>query len=259
MRKLHLQFKRATQHFAKMGRVGGGEAVTTSRRRCEFMCVHVHVSVAYSCRWLAYTLVCVNVALAVWAGVCHILEVIDQTGNQAAAEVTPYKEAEEAEECVHESDVVRYAGDDGLLTVRTHSLHRRGLEHFPLQHGHGGGCSWRSQDGCCMTPHVDKVTGTGAHLSWHRVRKVTGRRRVVCTCWWRRHWHGHGSLSRYMRGEEAWLWGLIRWRTIVWRQRLSLYRSSSYRLSILLLNKWGTGTSGVRRRRVTGHTGRMSV
>lgn len=56
------------------------------------MCVHVHVSVAYSCRWLAYTLVCVNVALAVRAGVCHILEVINQTGDQAAAEVTPENE-----------------------------------------------------------------------------------------------------------------------------------------------------------------------
>lgn len=53
------------------------------------LCVHVHISVAYSCRWLAYTLVCVNVALTVRAGVCHILEVINQTGNQAAAEITP--------------------------------------------------------------------------------------------------------------------------------------------------------------------------
>lgn len=84
----------------------------------------MHVSVTYSCRWLAYTLVCVNVALTVRASVCHILEVINQTGNQAAAEVTPYKEAEEAEECVHESDVVGDACDDGLLAVRTHRLHR---------------------------------------------------------------------------------------------------------------------------------------
>lgn len=50
-----------------------------------YVCVHVHISVAYCCRWLAYTLVCVNVALTVRAGVCHILEVVDQTGNQAAA------------------------------------------------------------------------------------------------------------------------------------------------------------------------------
>lgn len=35
----------------------------------------------------------------------------------------PYKEAEEAEECVHEADVVGDAGDDSLLTVRTHGLH----------------------------------------------------------------------------------------------------------------------------------------
>lgn len=57
------------------------------------MCVHV--SVAYRCRWLAYTLVCVNVALAVRAGVCHILEVVDQTGNQAAAQIAPVEENRE--------------------------------------------------------------------------------------------------------------------------------------------------------------------
>lgn len=39
-RKLHLQFRRATQHFAKMGWDG---AVSTRRRRCELRCVHVHV------------------------------------------------------------------------------------------------------------------------------------------------------------------------------------------------------------------------
>lgn len=87
------------------------------------MCVHVLVSVASSCPWLAYTLVCINVALTVRAGVCHILEVVNHTGNQAAAEITAYKKAEEAEECVHEADVVGDAGDDSLLTVRTHSLH----------------------------------------------------------------------------------------------------------------------------------------
>lgn len=220
------------------------------------LCVHVHVSVAYSCRWLAYTLVCVDVALAVRAGVCHILKVIDQAGNQAAAELTPHKDAEEAEECVHESDVVGNAGDDCLLTVRTHRLHRRGLEHFPLQYSHGGGCSRRSQDGRCVTSHMmDIVTGTLTHLSWHRVGEVTGWRWVVATWWWRHgHGHGHGSFSRDMWGKEAWLRGLVGW-----RQGLSLYGSISYRLSILLLNERGTGTSGVRRRRVTGHTGRMSV
>lgn len=88
------------------------------------MCVLVHVSVAYRCRWLAYTLVCVNVALTVRAGVCHILEVVDQAGNQAAAEITPYEEAEEAEECVHEAGIVGDAGGDRLLAVRTHGLHR---------------------------------------------------------------------------------------------------------------------------------------
>lgn len=56
------------------------------------MCVHVLVSVASSCPWLAYTLVCINVALTVGAGVCHILEVINHTGNQAAAEITAVNE-----------------------------------------------------------------------------------------------------------------------------------------------------------------------
>lgn len=181
------------------------------------MCVHVHVSEAYSCRWLAYTLVCVNVALTVRTGVCHILEVVNQAGNQAAAEITPYKEAEEAKECVHESDVMGDAGDDCLLTVRTHSLHWRGLKHFSLQNGHSGGCSGRSQDGRCVTSHVDKGTGTRTHLSWHRVRKVTGRRWVVAPWWWRRHRHRHGPFSRDMWGKEAWLWSLIGWRAVVWR------------------------------------------
>lgn len=87
------------------------------------MCVHIYVSVAYSCRWLAYTLVCVNVALTVRASVCHILKVIDQAGNQAAAEVTPHTEAEDAEQRVQEADVVGDSGNDCLLTVWTHSLH----------------------------------------------------------------------------------------------------------------------------------------
>lgn len=56
------------------------------------MCVHVLVSVASSCPWLAYTLVCINVALTVRAGVCHILEVINHTGNQATAEITAVNE-----------------------------------------------------------------------------------------------------------------------------------------------------------------------
>lgn len=218
----------------------------------------MHVQVAYSGRGLAYTLVCVNVALTVRAGVRHILEVIDQTGNQAAAEITSYEEAEEAEECVHEADVVGDAGDDRLLTVRTHGLHRGGLEHFPLQHGHRGGCSRGGQDGRRVTPHVDKVTGTGAHLSRHRVRKVARRRGVGATLW-QRHGHGHGSVSRDMWRKEAWVCGLIGWRTVVWRQGLSLYWSISYWLSVLLLDERGAGTSGVRRRRVTGHTGRKSV
>lgn len=46
-------------------------------------------------RWgtlLAYALVCVDVALAVGASVRHILQVINQTWDQAAAEITTAKE-----------------------------------------------------------------------------------------------------------------------------------------------------------------------
>lgn len=38
---------------------------------------------------LAYTFVCVNVAIAVGAGVCYILQVINQARNQAASKITP--------------------------------------------------------------------------------------------------------------------------------------------------------------------------
>lgn len=91
--------------------------------------IYIHVSV---CWWLADTLVCVDVALAVGAGVYHILEIIDQTGNQAAAQITPNKEAEEAEDSVHEAHAVVDAGDDGLLAVVTHSLYGCCLEYLPL-------------------------------------------------------------------------------------------------------------------------------
>lgn len=57
--------------------------------QCVCVCVRVHVSYMCGCRWLAYTLVCVDVALAVRAGVRHILQVVDQAGDQTAAEVAP--------------------------------------------------------------------------------------------------------------------------------------------------------------------------
>lgn len=41
---------------------------------------------------LAYTLVCVDVALAVGAGVRHILQVINQTRDQAAAQITAVRQ-----------------------------------------------------------------------------------------------------------------------------------------------------------------------
>lgn len=88
---------------------------------------------------------------------------------------SPHKEAEEAEQRVHEPHVVRDAGDNGLLTVRTHGVHRRRLEHLPLQHRHRGGGR--------VTSHVDKLTGTRTrtHLSCHWMKKVT-RWRVDPTC-----------------------------------------------------------------------------
>lgn len=224
------------------------------------MCVHVHVSYVCSCRWLAYTLVCVDVALAVRAGVCHILEVVDQAGNQTAAEVAPDEEAEEAEQRVHESHVVRDAGDDGLLTVWTHSLHRRGLEHLPLQHRHGGGAAW-GQDGRRVASHVDEGPRPGTHMSGRRMREVARWMNVGATWWRLRHGHGHrhGAFSRDVWGKEARLRGLVGWRAVVWRQRLPLNGGSGHRLSILLLNEGGAGTSRVRRRGVTGHTGRTAA
>lgn len=54
---------------------------------------------------------------------CHILEVINHTGDQATAQITTDKEAEQTEEGVHEADVMADAGDDGLLAVWTHGLH----------------------------------------------------------------------------------------------------------------------------------------
>lgn len=72
---------------------------------------------------LAYALVRVDVALAVGASVRHILEVIDQTRDQAAAEITSHKEAEQTEERVHEAHVVADSCDDGLLAVWAHRLH----------------------------------------------------------------------------------------------------------------------------------------
>lgn len=56
---------------------------------------------ANSCRWLADTLVCVNIALTVRAGVCHILEVINQAGNQTAAKITPVNDKIRAAQSLH--------------------------------------------------------------------------------------------------------------------------------------------------------------
>lgn len=88
----------------------------------------------------------------------------------------PHEEAEEAEECVHQANIVGDASDDGLLAVWTHRLHRRGLKHLPLQYSHGGGRPCGCQDGRCVAPHMGKVTGCRAKLSWHRMWEMTGWR-----------------------------------------------------------------------------------
>lgn len=104
----------------------------------------------------------------------------------APVRYSPHKEAEEAEQCVHESHIVGDAGDNGLLTVWTHGLHRRGLEHFPLQHSHSGRAP-RSQDGRRVASHVDEGTWAGTHLSSRRVGEVPRWRNVGATFTEHRH------------------------------------------------------------------------
>ncbi len=109
------------------------------------MCVHVHVSEAYSCRRLAYTLVCVNVALAVRAGVCHILEVINQTGNQAAAEVTPGNEEQKY-----------YVADSNTCTwLYALSAQKRRSE-----------CLDGRKKQCCLNMHTSGVSIAPVTLLW---------------------------------------------------------------------------------------------
>lgn len=109
----------------------------------------------------------------------------------------PYKEAEEAEERVHETDIVGDPGDDGLLAVRTHRLHGWRLEHFSLQYCHSGGCTWWSQDSRRVSSHVNKLTWTRTHLPRQWVRKVTGLHCVRATCseWIRRRGHKANSTG----------------------------------------------------------------
>lgn len=121
-------------------------------------------------RWLAQSLVRVDVGFAAGACVCHVLEVVDETGDQAAAQVTPTSEreqeglrrcpgsqvvsghrpspwvchlpheaAEEAQHKVHQANLIGDLGGDGLLAVRAYCLHRRPLKDFSLQHCHCGG------------------------------------------------------------------------------------------------------------------------
>lgn len=211
---------------------------------------------------LAYALVCVDVALAVGAGVSHILEVINQTRDQAAAQITAHKEAEQTEKGVHEPHVVADAGNNGLLAVWTHRLHRRRLEHLALQHRHCGGSPRGSNHCRRVTRGGAIVTGPWSKLPWHVVRKVT-RWRVVATMWVG-HGHRHRALPWDVRWNEAWLHcGFVRWRTVLRWHRMSHWRSSCYRswaswsgdwrLPVLLLDERSAGAPWVGRRRVAGH------
>lgn len=112
--KSHTDNKRGLHDTAKNE---VGESVSTSKK-CE-------ISPTSSCRWLADAFVCVDVALTVRAGVCHILEVINQAGNQAAAKVTPEKES--ADRLFAASvECLRACGSGCILTPLTQQRSRRG-------------------------------------------------------------------------------------------------------------------------------------
>jgi hypothetical protein len=99
--------------------------------------------------------------------VCHILEVIDEAGDQAAAQITsesetgrdslrpekageaeavyralaspscqyphlPHEAAEETQHKVHQADLIGDLGGDGLLAVGTHRLHGRAFKDLSL-------------------------------------------------------------------------------------------------------------------------------
>lgn len=157
------------------------------------------------------------------------------------------------------------AGNDGLLAVWANRLHWSRLKHLPLQDSHGGGGgTWRSQNCGCVP--WSKVTGPWTSIFAHCMRKVPKGRIVTTMRMRHRHWHMHwlrdGAFAwDVWRDEARLLCGFIRWRSIFWRQRVSLRRSSHYwssacrmqRLSVLLLEERSIGAPGVWRRRVTGH------
>lgn len=88
---------------------------------------------------LAQALVRIDVGFATGACVRHILEVIDEAGDQAAAQITPHEAAKEAQHEVHQANLVGDLGGDGLLAVGTHCLHRCALKDLSLQHCHRSG------------------------------------------------------------------------------------------------------------------------
>lgn len=89
---------------------------------------------------LAQALVCADVGFAAGTCVRHILEVIDEAGDQAAAQVTPHEAAEETQHKVHQAYLVGDLGGNGLLAVRTHCLHWGAFKDLSLQYCHRGGC-----------------------------------------------------------------------------------------------------------------------
>lgn len=89
---------------------------------------------------LAQALVCVDVGFAAGTRVRHILEVIDEAGDQAAAKITPHEAAEETQHKVHQANLVGDLGGDGLLAVGTHCLYRCTFKDLSLQHCHRSGC-----------------------------------------------------------------------------------------------------------------------
>lgn len=91
----------------------------------------------------------------------------------------PDKEAEHADESIHEADVVADAGCDWLLAVWTNRLHWSRLKHLPLQNSHGGGGPRRGENCGCVT--WTEVTGPRTIVLHYRMRKVP-RGSVVTTC-----------------------------------------------------------------------------
>lgn len=159
---------------------------------------------------LAQALVRVDVGFAAGACVRHILEVIDEAGDQTAAQITPelkteekklrpeekeqrlhteplavppfastahlpHEAAEETQDEVHQTDLVGDFGGDGLLAVGAHCLHRCTFKDLSLQHCDCGGCPRRDQDCGRVAPRAR--VGSWRVGSWW-----------IVAHWWVRAW-----------------------------------------------------------------------